>query len=102
MYSVVNMCLDHLKFCVVCINDRRYVSCSENNVSIKCVEPTPCRVQPNGSHGGEVMYFWSFCFRSELSFLNWNDICMCVVNKQFELLEYVFNSVYVDLKWFSY
>ena len=23
---------------------------------------------------------------------------MCVVNKQFELLEFVFNSVYVDLK----
>ena len=26
-----------------------------------------------------------------------DDICMCVVNKQFELLE-VFNSVYVDLQ----
>ena len=24
---------------------------------------------------------------------------MCVVNKQFELLEFVFNSVYVDLKY---
>ena len=24
---------------------------------------------------------------------------MCIVNKQFELLEFVFNSVYVDLKY---
>ena len=26
MFSVVNMYLDHLKFCVVCINGRRFVS----------------------------------------------------------------------------
>ena len=25
MFSVVNVYLDHLKFCVVCINSRRYV-----------------------------------------------------------------------------
>ena len=29
MCSVVNVYLDHLKFCVVCINSRRYVCCSE-------------------------------------------------------------------------
>ena len=34
----------------------------------------------------------------ELGFLNCADICMCVVNKQFELLEFVFESVYVDLQ----
>ena len=28
-----------------------------------------------------------------------DDICMCVVNKQFELLEFVFDSVYVDLQY---
>ena len=28
MFSVVNVYLDHLKFCVVCINGRRYVCCS--------------------------------------------------------------------------
>ena len=33
------------------------------------------------------MYFWSVCFRGELAFLNCDGICMCVVNKQFELLE---------------
>ena len=29
------------------------------------------------------------CFRGELGFINCDDICMCVVNKQFELLEFV-------------
>ena len=41
------------------------------------------------------MYFWCFGFRGELGFLNCDDVCMCVVNKQFELLE----SVYVDLPY---
>ena len=34
MFSVVNVYLDHLKFCVVCINSRRYVCCSECDVVI--------------------------------------------------------------------
>ena len=54
-------------------------------------------MQPIGAHGSEVKYFWSICFRDELDFLNCDDICMCVVDKQFELLEFVFDSVYVDL-----
>ena len=41
------------------------------------------------------MYFWCFGFRGELGFLNCDDVCMCVVNKQFELLEFVSESVYV-------
>ena len=32
MFSVVNVYLDHLMFCVVCINVRRYVCCRECNV----------------------------------------------------------------------
>ena len=41
MVSVVNVYLDHLKFCVVCINSRRYVCYSECNVvSNECNEPT--------------------------------------------------------------
>ena len=56
-------------------------------------------MQPIGAPGGEVMYFVSFYFRGELNFQKCDDICMCVVNKQFELLEFVFNSVYVDLKY---
>ena len=45
------------------------------------------------------MYFGCFGFRGELGFLNCDDICMCVVNKQFELLQLVFDSVYVDLQY---
>ena len=30
--SVVNVYLDHLKLCVVCINSQRYVCCSECDV----------------------------------------------------------------------
>ena len=41
MYCVVNVYLDHLKFCVVCINGRMYGCCSECNVvSKECNEPT--------------------------------------------------------------
>ena len=49
--------------------------------------------QPIGAHCG------CFCFRGELDFLDCDDICMCVVNKHFGLLEFVFNSLYVDLKY---
>ena len=45
------------------------------------------------------MYFWCFGFRGELDFLNCDDVCMCVVNTQFELLEFVSESVYVDLQY---
>ena len=86
MLSVVNVYLDHLKFCVVCINGRRYVCCGECYVvSNGCDEPTSC-----------LMYFGCFDFRGVFGFLNCDDICMCVVNNQFELLEFIFKSVYVD------
>ena len=52
-------------------------------------QPTSYLVQPIGTHGGEVIYFGCVCFRGELGFLNCDDICMCVVNKQFELPEFV-------------
>ena len=43
MFSVVNVYLAHLKFCVVRINVRRYVCCSECYVfSNECNEPTSC------------------------------------------------------------
>ena len=68
-----------------------YVCCSECDVvSNECNEPTSCLVQPIGAHCCEVMYFWCFGFRGELGFLNCDDVCMCVVNKQ---------SVYVDLQY---
>ena len=100
MFSVVNVYLDNLKFCVVCINGQWYVCCSECNiVSKECKEPTPCLVHPISMHSGEVMYFGCVCFRGELGFLNFDDICMCAVNKYFELFEFVFDSVYVDLQY---
>ena len=36
--------------------------------------------------------------QGELGFLNCDDVCMCVVNKQFEVLKFVFDSVDVDLQ----
>ena len=57
--------------------------------------PPPALMQTIGAHGDEVMYFGCFCFRGEFGFLNCYGICICVVNKQFELLEVVFDSVYL-------
>ena len=39
------------------------------------------------------------CCSVVFGFLNCDDICVCVVNKQFDLLEFVFDSVYVDLQY---
>ena len=66
MFIVVNVYLDLLKLCVVCINGRRYVCCSECNVlSDECNEPTSCLVQHIGTHGGKVMYFGCVFVRGE-------------------------------------
>ena len=99
MFKSVNVYLDHMKFCVVCIDGRWYVCCNECKVvSNECNEPISCLVQPIGTHGGEMMYFGCVCFMGgELAFLNCDDICMCVVNKQCELR--VFYSVYVGLQY---
>ena len=86
---VLLICLDHLKLCVVCINSRSYVCCGECYVvSNVCDEPTSCFMQPIVAHCCEVMYFGCFDFRGKLGFMNCVDVCMCVVNKQFELLEF--------------
>ena len=37
----------------------------------------------------KLCIFGSFGFRGDLGFLNCDDVCMCVVNKQFDLLEFV-------------
>ena len=61
MLSVVNVYLDHLMFCVACINGQRYVCCGECYVvSNECDEPTSCLVKPIVVHFCEVMYFWVF------------------------------------------
>ena len=41
MFSVVYVYLDHLKLCVECIDGRRYVCCSECNVSLISVMSPP-------------------------------------------------------------
>ena len=64
---------------------------------LSMMSPTPALC--NLSVRIEVMYFVGFGFRGELGFLNCDDIWMCVVNKQFELLKFVFDSVYVDLQY---
>ena len=98
MFSVVIVYLDNLKFCVVCINSRRYVCCRECDVvSNECDDAISYLVQPIVAHCCEVMYFGCFYFRGELGFLNCDEICMCVVNKHVELFEFVSESVYVDL-----
>ena len=78
MICLVLLCvLDHLKFCVVCINGRRYVCCSECNVVFdECHEPTSCLVQPIGTHGGEVMYFGCFCIGENLVDLPYDEISL--------------------------
>ena len=67
MFSVVNVYIDHLKFCVVCINVQKYICCSECNVvSNEYNEPTSCLVQPIGTYGGEVICFGLFALRVSL------------------------------------
>ena len=79
MISIVNVYLDHMKFCVLCINVRRYVCCGECYVvSNACDEPTSCLVQPISAHCCEVIYFGCFGFRGELGFLNCVDMCVVV------------------------
>ena len=56
-------------------------------------------MQPIGAHGDDAIFIWSFCCRGDPGFLNCDYICMSVVNKQFEHLEFVSDSVYVDLQY---
>ena len=58
---------------------------------VECAVTSPVRTIV--AHCCKVMYFGCFDFRGELGFLNCDDICMCVVNRQFVLLEFVFESV---------
>ena len=64
-------------------------------MSVKGPPPALC----NLSVRTVVKLFICFGFRGELGFLNCNDICVCVMNKQFELIEFAFDSVYVDLQY---
>ena len=79
MFSVVNVYHDHLTLCVVWIDGRRYVCCSECNVvSNEFDKPTSCLLQPIGTYGGEFMYSECVCFRGELGFLNCDNIYILI------------------------
>ena len=84
---------------MLCILMEESMSVVVNVLSpISVRRPPPCLVRPIGAHN-EVMYFWCVCFRREPGFLNCDDSCMCIVNKKFKLIEFVFDSIYVDLKY---
>ena len=67
-------------------------------LSMSVMSPPPALWQPIGAHCCEVMYFGCFGFRGELGFLNCDDV-MCCREKQFEFLEFVSESVNVDLQY---
>ena len=46
-----------------------------------------------------LMYLFVLFVACLTEFVNCDDVCMCVVNNQFELLEFVIDSVYVDLHY---
>ena len=75
IFSVVNVYHDHLNFCIVYINDQRYICCSECNVvSNEYDEPTSCLVQLIGSYGGEGLYIGCVCFSGGFGFRKCDDI----------------------------
>ena len=65
-------------------------------VSNVCDEPTAFKflVQPIGAHGGEFMYFGSFCFRDELGFLNCDDISMATKQKRPSKMHFFSSKIY--------
>ena len=100
IWLVFLMCTLTISVLYCVFNGRRYVCYDDYYVvSNECDEPTSCLVQHIVPHGCEVMHLECFDFKGELSFLNCVDICMCVVKNQFELLEFVLDSVYVDLQY---
>ena len=85
-FSIVIVYLDHLKFCVKCINSLRYVCCGECYVvSNVCDEPTSCLVQPIGTHCCVVMLclffslFMLTCSMMRFLSLLLLGLCACVM-----------------------
>ena len=54
---------------------------------ISVMSPPPVLCNLSARTVVQLCTFGCVCFRDERGFLNCDDICMCVVNKQFELLE---------------
>ena len=76
-----------------------YVSCfvvRECGVSRRYIDVCYCDMFSVVNVYLDHLKFYVVCINS---FLNCDDVCMCVVNKQFELLEFVSEYVYVDLQY---
>ena len=96
MFSVDDVYLDHLSsvLCVLMVEGMSVVVIVMLSLmSVMSPPPAVCHLS------ARTVVKLCVCFRDELGFLNCYDICRCVVNKQFELLEFVFDSVYVDLQY---
>ena len=91
--SVTNVYHNHLKFCILMVEGMSViVNVMLSLTSLKSPPLDLCNILV---HTVVRLCTFGVCFRGELGFRNCDDICMCVVNKQFELLEFVSDSVYV-------
>ena len=75
MYSPLNWYLY-----IHCILDIKYIL-------LLLISPPPALCDLS-LHTAVKLCTFGVCFRSEHDFMNCGDICMCVVNKQFEVLEF--------------
>ena len=98
IFSVLNVYLDHLKLCVLMVEGMSVaVNVMLSLMSVMSPPPVVCNLSARTVV--KLCTLGVFALGVSLGFLNCDDICMCVVNKQFELLEFVFDSVYVDLQY---
>ena len=81
MFSVVNVYLDHLKLCVLIVECMSVVvNVMLSLMSVMCPPPALCNLSVRTAV--KLCIFVWFGFRGELGLLNCDDVCMCVVNKQ--------------------
>ena len=68
MFTVIDVYLDHLEFCVVLLVVKSMSVVVNVMLSLMSVmNPTSCLVQPIGMHGGDVMYFGGVCLIDQQS-----------------------------------
>ena len=98
MFSIVNVHLDHLRFCVLMVDGMSVVvNVMLSLTSVMSPPPVLCNLLT--CTVVKLCIFGAFVLGGERGFLNCDDMCMCIVNTQFQLLEFVFDSVYVDLQY---
>ena len=82
MFSVVNVYLDHLKLCVLMVEGMSVVvNVMLSLVSVMSPPTALCNLMVRTVV--KLCTLGVFAFMGELGFLYCDDICMCVVNKQF-------------------